>query len=101
MKTIALIKYHGATNTKGSRVSITFPEFKVFISYDYECNSTQEMIQKHWQIIAEKWRKKSLKDTKEYNFSFYSEIEHGEPVYIAGVDEYGIEYKVITKPLEK
>lgn len=39
------VKYHGATNTKGSRVSITSDRFqqKIVIEYDYSMDSIYEM----------------------------------------------------------
>ena len=53
------IKYHGATNTRGSRVSITSHRFeeKVFIPYDYQYNNIYNMaydylISKNFNIIG-------------------------------------------------
>lgn len=39
------VKYHGATNTIGSRVSITSDRFKqrIYIDYDYSMNTIHEM----------------------------------------------------------
>ena len=47
---LIICKYHGATNTRGSRVSfrLGIPDSKAhFISYNYELNSIYEMVAHH------------------------------------------------------
>lgn len=91
MKKIAIIKYHGATDTKGARVSVNFGFFKAIISYDYECNHTYEMVIKH----AEEINRQFIKSEKKKGFSYDREgIAFGEPVYINASDVYGIEYMI-------
>lgn len=48
------IKYHGATNNGGSRVSITSDRFKerVYISYDYQYNNIYDMAQNYLESIG-------------------------------------------------
>lgn len=45
-----VVKYHGPTDNKGSRVSLTLPRWddkRVTVSYNYECGDSLE--------VAEKW----------------------------------------------